>query len=366
MRLALGSWAAQAAQEAKEEAARAEGYRAAIEAIWARSQPRSPRAQDGAPTESGAAAAAEEAERLSAALSPQPSATWPTAAASETRGMGGPSAQQERVVGELVEAAEREEAEMARLAAEVLAIQKRLADTATAREVLRKLAAQRTEALERLRVGLDEDDARAAQAVLEAAMLKTARVLPPPSPPEAIMEAMKREARSRQLEALNTALRAPPPPPAVQTAAQLQDALAVAVKTEDFRYAARLQAELRTPERQAELARDAAAAAEAAEAAEEAEALRRATNEGVAFLLRRRLNADGSRVAPEGLDEDEGDEDEDEKAQRGGSAADPWTRRRAQEGKAPGTPGTPGAPGTRGGLDEEDEDPDAFVDERWS
>jgi hypothetical protein len=71
-------------------------------------------------------------------------------------------------------------------------------------------------------------------------------------------------------------------------------------------------------------------------------------------------------VAPEGLDETEGDEDEDQKTQRGGSAADPWTRRRAQEGKAPGTPGTPGAPGTRGGLDEDDEDPDAFVDERWS
>lgn len=180
------------------------------------------------------------------------------------------------------------------------------------------------------------------------------------------MEAMKREARSRQLEALNTALRAPPPPPGDLTAAQLQDALAVAVKNEDFRYAARLQAELRTPERQAELARDAAAAAEAAEEAEEAAALRRATNEGVAFLLRRRLNADGSRVAKEGLDETEGDEDEDQKTQRGGSAADPWTRRRAQEGKAPGTPGTPGAPGTRGGLDEDDEDPDAFVDERWS
>ena len=366
MRLALGSWAAQAAQEAKEEAARAEGYRAAIEAVWTRSQ----RAQDGAPSESGAASSAAEAERLSAALSPQPSAvssaTWPTAAASETRGMGGPSAQQERAVGELVEAAEQEEAELARLAAEVLAIQKRLADTTTAREVLRKLAAQRTEALERLRVGLDEDDARAAQAVLEAAMLKTARMLPPTSPPEGIMEAMKREARSRQLEALNTALRAPPPPPGILTAAQLQDALAVAVKNEDFRYAARLQAELRTPERQAELARDAAAAAEAAEEAEEAAALRRATNEGVAFLLRRRLNADGSRVAQEGLDETEGDEDEDQKTQRGGSAADPWTRRRAQEGKAPGTPGTPGAPGTRGGLDEDDEDPDAFVDERWS
>jgi hypothetical protein len=113
MRLALGSWAAQAAQEAKEEAARAEGYRAAIEAVWARSQ----RAQDGAPSESGAASSAAEAERLSAALSPQPSAvssaTWPTAAASETRGMGGPSAQQERAVGELVEAAEQEEAELA-------------------------------------------------------------------------------------------------------------------------------------------------------------------------------------------------------------------------------------------------------------
>merc|ERR1719198_1366528 len=134
---------------------------------------------------------------------------------------------------------------------------------------------------------------------------------------------MERGASRWEREALNTALDQPTEI-AAMSAKQLAAALELAVAREDFFEAAKIQKELRTEARKQEQAADAVADAAKAERDEEAAALKRATDEGVAFLLRPRTLGD---VPPT----DDGDDDDDGDAAGG----DPWSRRPIAEGTAP-------------------------------
>ena len=96
-------------------------------------------------------------------------------------------------------------------------------------------------------------------------------------------------------------------PLASQSAAELQAALDRAIKREDFFVAAELQAELRSDARLAELAEDADAARRAAEQAEEDAALRKATDAGMAFLLKPRDGKGTPVVDVEEADDDKTD-----------------------------------------------------------
>ena len=219
------------------------------------------------------------------------------------------------------DASRRGDGEATRLSEEVRGLRSRLSVAEADVAVIERARAQRLEALEATNRGEDEDDEKRRVAMEDVATIRADAAEARKSPEQRAREAAQADEQMTQRDFIAASFAAPAaaeieaqrPPLSSLSAAELRAALARAIEREDFFEAADLQSELKSDARQAELLADADTTRWAAAAEEEAAALRRATDAGVAFLLRPR-DGSGASVEEEGVaveEEDDGTEDPD-------------------------------------------------------
>ena len=225
------------------------------------------------------------------------------------------------------DAKRRNDAEASRLTSEVRSLRARLSEAETTRGEHDIRIAERSAARERLGSGLDADETGRQRARDEIATLRYEAAEALKSPEQRAREAAQAAAQAAKERDQRTALSAAFAAPSASggraaldvaslSASELQAALERALAAEDYFQAAEIQRELKTDSRRAELQRDAEAASSAAEAAAEAEALRKATDSGVAWLLSRSAR-DGMPATPiqdnfmSGNDDEEDEDDPD-------------------------------------------------------